>query len=65
MKRKSIVIEITATTLARVELGDGETVDDLCSRHVDIYLHGAGETGSMNKVDLGADQVRITPVDTV
>ncbi len=44
-----IKMEVTAT----VELAEGETVEQLKERYADIYLHGAGENGHINKVDLG------------
>lgn len=48
-------IRITATVETTVELAEGETVEQLKERGVDIYLHGAGEKGWIDKTDLGGN----------
>lgn len=52
---KKIKIKITATVEAIVEMEEGETVEDFKYRNVDIYLHGAGNLGHINKTDLGGN----------
>lgn len=37
--------------------------NDITGRDVDIYLHGAGEGGYLNKSDLGTDKVEIDVID--
>jgi hypothetical protein len=61
---KQVEIEITAKVKTSVTVYDNESLDDLQNRDVDIYLHGAGEHGYMNKKDLGANEWKITVVDT-
>lgn len=55
MSKRIVEILITATVKTTVELEDGETLDDLRGRNVDIYLHGAGKNGHITKTDLGGD----------
>lgn len=50
---KEVQIKIIATVTTKIMLNEGETIEDLKNRNVDIYLHGAGENGHTNKVDLG------------
>lgn len=52
---KLVKIKIVATVETTILLGEGETVEDFKHRNVDIYLHGAGDNGHINKVDLGGD----------
>ena len=53
---KTVEVKITASIVTEIELEKGETVQDVKNRWVDIYLHGAGDDGSANKVDLGCDE---------
>lgn len=55
-----IGINIFASVSTSVELEEGETVEALKERYVDIYLHAAGERGYENKTDLGAQHTVIT-----
>ena len=50
-----VKVKILASVYAEVTLGLGETVNDICDRDVDIYLHGWGDHGYSNKCDLGVD----------
>ena len=50
-----VKIIIVTKVITEVQLEDGETLQDLKNRKVDIYLHGQGEDGHINKVDLGGD----------
>jgi hypothetical protein len=53
-----ITADITVKATARIRLADGETVDDFKNRRfADIYLHGYGEDGHINKIDLGGNVV--------
>lgn len=56
MNRK-VKISIVATVTAEIELQEGETIEGLKNRYVDIYLHDAGENGHHNKTDLGGNAV--------
>lgn len=62
---KTVRIKITAIVETTVTLNEGETIENLKQRNVDIYLHGEGENGHRNKVDLGSDfgGVRIEVID--
>ena len=51
-----VKIKIIAEVNATVELLENETVEGLCNREVDIYLHGISH---IDKIDLGADKVNI------
>lgn len=53
----TVEIIILAKVRAKIQLEDGETIEDVKKRNVDIYLHGQGENGHMTKVDLGGDAV--------
>ena len=48
-----IKIKIIASVETTVELAEGETIEEFKKRNVDIYLHGAGEKGWLDKEDLG------------
>jgi len=48
-------IVITATVSTTATLSEGETIEDLKQRWVDIYLHDSGMGGHTNKTDLGTD----------
>lgn len=50
---KIIKVRITAEVEAEVQLEHGETFEDFKERPVDIYLHGHGENGYLDKTDLG------------
>jgi hypothetical protein len=54
-KQEKIHIEIYAKATTSVDLVGGESISDLESRHVDVYYHGAGSQGYMDKEDLGSD----------
>jgi hypothetical protein len=54
-----ITATVTAKATARIKLADGETVADFKKRYVDILLHGGGEEGYWNKIDMGSDFVDI------
>jgi len=54
-----IRVEISATVTTTVVLGKGETVEDVLNRDVDIYLHGRGNEGCYNKLDLGVNSLDI------
>ena len=63
MSKYLIKIEaiVTTTIDTETDLAEGETIEDFCeNRHIDIYLHGAGEDGHSMKEDLGADRSTIT-----
>lgn len=45
--------EITVQTSTRIRLADGETVAQFKQRFADVYLHGAGDDGHIEKIDLG------------
>ena len=51
---KKVKVKIKAEVTTTVELQEGETVDTVKDRFVDIYLHSAGEEGYSDKEDLGA-----------
>ena len=55
-----VKIRIAATVAATIELQEGESLSELGTRDVDIYLHGHGSEGSLHKEDLGTDEVEIT-----
>ncbi|MCP3921312.1 MAG: hypothetical protein GY714_01875 [Desulfobacterales bacterium] len=63
MSNEEITIKIVAEVKTIVTLEEGETLEDVKNRFVDIYLHGAGEHGYQDKEDLGADKIEITIVD--
>lgn len=50
-----VKIKITVVAETTVTLEEGETVEQLKERYADIYLHGAGNDGHINKVDLGGE----------
>ena len=50
-----VMADITVKVKAEIKLGDNETVAQFKERFADVYLHGAGENGHMEKVDLGGD----------
>lgn len=54
-ERLDVEVRITATVTTTVTLDVGETLDDVAKRDVDIYLHGGGSDGHLNKEDLGGD----------
>jgi len=54
---KTVKIRITAVVETTITLKEGETVDSLKQRNVDIYLHEEGKNGHQNKVDLGGNAV--------
>jgi len=58
-----VKIKITATVTATVELDKNETIENIKERYVDIYLHGYGEKGHIDKIDLGSDSVNIEILD--
>ena len=60
---QKVRIKITASVETTVELEEGETVDNVQDRCVDIYLHGAGDKGYHNKVDLGCTFDKIEVLD--
>ena len=47
--------DITVKAKAKIRLGDGETVAQFKNRFADVYLHGAGHGGYIEKIDLGGD----------
>ena len=49
----SLLADITVRVVTRITLPEGETVEQFKRRFADIYLHGAGKDGHLNKVDLG------------
>jgi len=61
---REVPVRIHASVSATISLEDGETLQDVKARHVDIYLHGAGEQGHVNKQDLGADTYQIVTDDS-
>ncbi len=61
---REVPVRIHARVSATISLEDGETLQDVKARHVDIYLHGAGEQGHVNKQDLGADTYQIVTDDS-
>jgi len=48
-----MIATITVTAKVPVELEGDETVEDFKNRQADIYLHGTGENGEQNKIDIG------------
>lgn len=54
-----VPVRIHASVSTMVNLDGGESPSDLKNRAVDIFLHGAGEQGHINKEDMGADSYRI------
>lgn len=56
---REVNVLITAKVKTTVTLAEGETINNVKDRFVDIYLHGAGEHGCINKEDLGADSIVI------
>tara|TARA_R110002072_G_scaffold303138_1_gene495440 strand:+ start:49254 stop:49652 length:399 start_codon:yes stop_codon:yes gene_type:complete len=61
---QEVSIRIHASVSTTVRLEANETLQDVMARHVDIYLHGAGDTGHTNKEDLGADTYKIMVDDS-
>lgn len=57
---KNVAITIHASVSTSITLENSEALEDAKARFVDIYLHGAGESGHADKTDLGADSFRIT-----
>jgi hypothetical protein len=60
---KKVEVEIIAKVRTTLDIHDDESLDDLQSRDVDIYIHGAGPDGYMNKQDVGANEWEIKVVD--
>lgn len=58
--QKKVTLTIVAIARCTITPDDGESVDDVKNRGVDIYLHGAGVNGYANKADLGAYKSCIT-----
>lgn len=56
---KQVKITIIAQVTTTVILNEGETIEQLKNRDVDIYLHDGGEFGFREKMDLGADSSTI------
>jgi len=56
-----ITIKIMAEVTTTIVLRDGETVEDVCNRDVDIYINGY-QNSAVGKEDLGADEFSITQV---
>ena len=50
-----VEIEVTVTARTTIQLEDKEDVMSLVNREADVYLHGEGEYGYINKMDLGGD----------
>jgi hypothetical protein len=48
-------VKITAEVTTDVRLEKGETIEEFKQRAVDIYLHGAGKEGHLDKEDLGGN----------
>lgn len=48
-------VEITVMVRDTIMIEDGETLEEFKNRTVDIYLHGSGENGHLDKVDLGGN----------
>jgi len=48
-----VMADITVHVKAEIKLEEGETVAQFKERFADVYLHGAGQAGYMNKQDLG------------
>lgn len=61
--KSELKLTIAAIASCTVNLSEGETVDDVKNRFVDIYLHDAGEEGYFNKTDLGAYSYLIATAD--
>jgi hypothetical protein len=63
MENAEVRVEITAKVTTTITLRDGETVEDLQKRYVDIYLDdwldGDETLQGFNKQDLGADSWEI------
>ena len=53
---KRVKIKILAEVETIIEIEDHE---DITERFIDIYLHGEGENGCSNKIDLGSDKYEI------
>jgi len=60
---KEVFVKIIAETTTTIVLEDNESIDDALNRNVDIYLHGRGENGHVNKTDLGGDITSIEVID--
>jgi hypothetical protein len=56
---KTVDVDITVRAKARIRLAEGETMADFKERNADIYLHGAGEEGYIEKTDLGGDIIEM------
>ncbi|MEK6829813.1 MAG: hypothetical protein AABY15_06870 [Nanoarchaeota archaeon] len=54
---KTVEISIVAKVTTKIQLAEGETIEDLKNRNVDIYLHAHGKDGHIGKIDLGGDAV--------
>jgi len=57
MQGHAIKVKIKAEVTAWIY---ADSIEEIRKRNVDIYLHGAGENGHLEKEDLGADRIEIT-----
>jgi hypothetical protein len=53
-EQDKVNVEIYTKATTTVVLGDGETLNDISRRDVDVYLHGSGAQGHMDKDDIGS-----------
>jgi len=61
-----VMADITVHVKTELKLEEGETVAQFKERFADIYLHGAGEKGYLEKQDLGGDtQIKVGSITRV